>query len=148
MSEARTRFEWNSEQIEKRQALLGKIQLGLIGLAIGLLLIDQAKPWFLLPMALIFFFASRELRQTDKLNDQWQQATITLAPKSLLIEQPAIEQQRRITFRSIAQIDYRTRLGVETIHLQTQEEGTIELPAFTESEQLRKLLKEQLAPNS
>ncbi len=148
MSESPSRFEWNNEQIGKLQTLLGRIQLGLIGLAIGLLLLDLTKPWLLIPMALVFFLSSRELRKIDRLTEQWQQASITIAPRSLLIEKPANDQQQRITFRNIVDIKAHSRLGIETLVLQTREDGEIELPSFKQSDALQQRLTAQLAEES
>ncbi|WP_027856036.1 hypothetical protein [Marinobacterium jannaschii] len=148
MSESPNHFEWNDQKVTQLQSLLGRIQLGLIGLAIGLLLLDLAKPWLLVPMALLFFLSSRELRKIDNLNEQWQQSSVTLAPRSLLIEKPAQDQQQRITFRNIESVASRSRLGIEILSLTTREEGNIELPGFKESESLRQLLIAQLADHS
>lgn len=132
MTDSKPRFEWNSDLFERRHSRFGKMQMGLIGLAIGLLMMDLAKIYLLLPLALGFLWISSEQRKLDTLIAEFEDAAITLSPRSILIEQPRLDEELRIPFHEIRDCAVKRKGYLTTLVLTRKEGDPVELPGFEE----------------
>lgn len=135
MSEKQSSFEWNAEYFEKHHSIASKLQLGMIGLAIGLLLMDLAKPYTLIPLGAVFLWATFRIRKLEELTEQFDEATIKLAPRSLLLSQPALEHEERIQFRDLKAVEKSGKDQNFTITLILNDERLIDLTGFINGEE-------------
>lgn len=133
MAENKARFEWNSALFEDYHGRFSKLQMGLIGLALGLMLMDLTKIYTLLPLAFGFLWVSLQQRKVDSLRTDYEGAAITLSPRSVLIEQPAQQLEKRIPFHDIQGCSLRQKGYLVTLVLERKEAEPLELPGFIDA---------------
>lgn len=135
-------FTWDNDYFEARHGRNQKIQLGLIGLAVGLMLMDLTRWYTLAPLLIILFWASNDQRIVDKLRGEFEDASITLSPRSLLLSKPMEESEERIQFRDIEVLEQKTKGKHTTIQLQLKDDRSLDLPGFINGDACLRLLKE------
>mgnify|MGYP000270928434 CR=1 FL=1 len=149
MATEKPHFEWNTQYFEDRHGLNTKIQLGLIGLAIGLMLMNLSTLFILAPLAVALFWVSYQQVQIDKLRAQYEDASLTLAPRSLLLTTPVNEKEERIQYRDIKTVALEGK-GKKASIVLTLEERALVLTGFQNAESCVEQIKagiEQLDTN-
>lgn len=135
-------FTWDNDYFEARHGRNQKIQLGLIGLAVGLMLMDLTRWYTLTPLVLILFWASNDQRIVDKLRSEFEDASITLSPRSLLLSKPMAESEERIQYRDINSVEQKAKGKHTTLSLKLKEDRELELPGFINADECCRLLQE------
>ncbi|MBY4676299.1 hypothetical protein [Marinobacterium arenosum] len=129
MSET-TEFHWDSEHCAQKNALCNKLFFGLLGLALMVMMMDLGSPYLLGP-ALVAIFALRRAQYTyDRMELEFSDASIKLAPRSLLIRRPASANEQRINYREINQIESFKRWGISGVSLTLASGEQLQLPGF------------------
>lgn len=135
-------FTWDNDYFEARHGRNQKIQLGLIGLAVGLMLMDLTRWYTLAPLLIILFWVSNDQRIVDKLRGEFEDASITLSPRSMLLNKPMQESEERIQFRDIESLEQKVKGKHTTISLKMTEDRELDLPGFIDGDECFRLLEE------
>lgn len=138
-------FTWDNDYFEARHGRNQKIQLGLIGLAVGLMLMDLTRWYTLAPLLIILFWVSNDQRIVDKLRSEFEDSSITLSPRSLLLNKPMEESEERIQFRDIETLEQKAKGKHSTMSLKLKEDRELELPGFINGDECFRLLKEGIS---
>lgn len=144
MANEKPLFTWDNDYFEQRHSLNNKIQLGLIGLAVGLMLMDLTKIYTLAPLAIILFWVSFQQRTVDQLRDEFEDASITLSPRSLLLKKPMHESEERIHFRDIETLTKQKKGKRLTITMTLKDEQELQLTGFIDADECYQRLQEGL----
>ena len=147
MANEKPLFTWDNDYFEQRHSLNNKIQLGLIGLAVGLMLMDLTKIYTLLPLAAILFWVSFQQRNLDSLREEFEDASIALSPRSMLLSKPMEESEERIQFRDIDALEKKEKGKHTTIILTLKDERELQLAGFIDANECYQLLQEGLNPS-
>ena len=141
-----TNFSWDKAFFEKKTTLFTNLQMGFVGAALMLMMMDLSKPYLLAPLVVGLILASWYKHHIDGVKDKVKNASIQFSPKSILITLPNQESETRVRFRQIEEIDRRREhfVDVVTLYLKDDEEK-IELSAINDADALIKKLNNSIA---
>jgi|GEM_PF-1592965 len=139
-----TVFHWDSARFEKLQTWCARSQQGLIGLAIMLLMMDIASLFTLGPLFILFFVSYQAQRKLDEMLDQYENASIEVAPRSILLSQPSGKQETRYHLKELSDIRTEKKKLIESLVFTHQQEQ-VRLPGFKQAAELAQLLKDKRA---
>lgn len=124
-------FRWDKAFVEKKVTLYTNLQMGLVGAALMLMMMDLSKIYFLAPLVAALILVSWYKNHLNGLNTDYKNYRVEIAPKSLLVTNPAQESERRITFREIDEITQHQEnlVPIVTIYLK-DDAGKVILPAL------------------
>lgn len=136
-----TKFTCDKEFFEKKISLLTNLQLGFVGTALMLMMMDLSKIYLLVPLIIGLILSSWYKSNFEKIQSEVKDAYVEFAPKSLLFVQPATESEQRVTFRELEEIDCHKEnfINVITLYLKDGKEK-LQFKGFKESDQLLQTL--------
>ncbi len=134
-------FVWDKTFFEKKITLFTNLQMGFVGAALMLMMMDLSKLYLLAPLVVGLILASWYKHHIDSIKNEVKDASIQFAPKSILVTLPEQEIEKRITFREIEEIESHKEnfITIVTIYLRNGEDK-LELKAFAQPEQLTQKL--------
>lgn len=127
----KTEFRLDKAQIEKKTSLLTNLQMGFVGAALMLMMMDLSKIYLLAPLGAGLILVSWYKSQLTSIYDECKHLSVTMAPKSFLVKNPDSELEKRITFRELKEVTQHKQnfLPVVTLYLKDESEK-IELYAL------------------
>ncbi len=134
-------FVWDKTFFEKKITLFTNLQMGFVGAALMLMMMDLSKLYLLAPLVVGLILASWYKHHIDSIKNEVKDASIQFAPKSILVTLPEQEIEKRITFREIEEIGSHKEnfITIVIIYLRNGEDK-LELKAFAQPEQLTQKL--------
>jgi len=140
---SKTEFRLDKALIEKRTTLFTNLQMGFVGAALMLMMMDLSKIYLLAPLGAGLILVSWYKSHLTKVYEENKHLSVTMSPKSLLVKIPQKELEQRITFRQIKEINQHQEnfLPVVTIYLQDDSEK-LELYAVENAADFAELLTE------
>lgn len=114
-------FTFDETFIEKRTRLLTNCQLGFIGAALMLMMMDLSKLYLLAPLVVGLILSSWYKHNLDEVKTHFSGSSLEFAPKSILIKLPAQSSETRITFREIEEITLHQENFTPTISIYSKE---------------------------
>lgn len=136
-------FKSNTDLIQRRSEFCGRIQLVMLGVALMLMMMDLSKPYFLAPCLLILALCYVAQKKADNLNEQFDEAKVTLSPKTLLIETELEPKQQRIHYTDIKSVTEISLWGFKGIEIVTRTSSPMQLFGFNPV--LTKAINERLS---
>lgn len=143
-------YNWDKAFFEKRLNLFSNAQFSCIGAALMLMMMDLTKPYLLAPLIVGLIMASWLKHHYSKVSDNFLNSSVSFSPKSLLISQPKLESETRITFRQIKEVSLKQDNFIPVLVIEideSAEEEDIELVGFEKPElfltQLETAINEQ-----
>lgn len=127
-----THFNWDTERFEQLSNRCTQIMLGLMGLALMLMMMDLASPLILAPAAVVILITRSIQSFSEHLSTEFEDAEISLSPKTLLIKQPSIDDEKRLRYQDITEVEAFTKWRIQGIRLKRGEQDAIELIGFPE----------------
>lgn len=97
-------FAWDKAFFEKRLHLLTNLQMGFVGAALMLMMMNLSKIYLLLPLGIGLVLASWYKHHMDSVQDEINGLEVSFSPKSLLIKNSVNSSEQRIQFREIDEI--------------------------------------------
>lgn len=130
-------YSWDKEFFEKKITLFTNIQMGAVGAALMLMMMDLSKLYLLVPLVAGLILSSWYKHHISKTSDEVKGTRVTFSPKSILITMPNQELESRITFREIDEIAVHRENFIEIITLYLKDDDEkVELKAVKNSAQL------------
>lgn len=124
-------FKSNTDLIQRRSELCGRIQLIMLGIALMLMMMDLSKPYFLAPCLLVLALCYFAQKKADSLNEQFEDAQITLSPKTLLVEMGQEPKQQRIHYTDIQNASEVSQWGLKGVEITLKTSTPIQLFGFS-----------------
>ena len=94
------------------------------------MMMNLASIYLLIPGVILIFVIRMAQQYYDQLLAEFDEAEITLSPKTLMISQPSTGSERRIRYKEITEIKPLKRWGISGIVLHLGEQDSIELAGF------------------
>ncbi|WP_415896354.1 hypothetical protein ACMXYX_09605 [Neptuniibacter sp. QD72_48] len=139
-------YHWDKEFFEKKISLLTNCQLGFVGAALMLMMMNLSKIYLLAPLGVGLILASWYKHHLEQTKDQMKNMSVEIAPKSILLKLPSEETETRVTFREIEEINQHKENMVQIITLYLKEnEDKLEIKALKDSDKFVSTLKTQMA---
>ncbi|MGH1430995.1 MAG: hypothetical protein ACRBB4_07750 [Neptuniibacter sp.] len=140
---SKTEFRLDKALIEKKTTLFTNLQMGFVGAALMLMMMDLSKIYLLAPLGAGLILVSWYKSHLSKVYEENKHLSVTMSPKSLLVKIPQKELEQRITFRQIKEINQHQEnfMPVVTIYLQHDSEK-LELYAVENAADFAELLTE------
>lgn len=104
MEKTKLSFAWDNAFFEKKLSLLTNLQLGFVGAALMLMMMDLSKLFLLAPLVVGLILASWYKHHLESVKSEIEGLSVELAPKSLLITLPANQEEIRVLFREIESV--------------------------------------------
>lgn len=138
-----TEFRLDKALIEKKTTLFTNLQMGFVGAALMLMMMDLSKIYLLAPLGAGLILVSWYKSQLTKVYEEYKHLSVTMAPKSLLVKIPQSDLEQRVTFRQIKEVNQHQEhfLPVVTIYLK-DDSKKLELPAVENAAHFAELLTE------
>lgn len=139
----KTEFRLDKALIEKKTSLFTNLQMGFVGTALMLMMMDLSKIYLLAPLGAGLILVSWYKSQFTNVYEEFKHLSVTMAPKSLLVKKPESDLEKRITFRELKEITQHKQnfLPVVTLYLEDDSEK-VELHALENSAEFADLLTE------
>ncbi|WP_067867650.1 hypothetical protein [Neptuniibacter marinus] len=135
-------YTWDKAFFEKRSTLFSNFQMGFIGAALMLMMMDLSKIYLLAPLVVGLILSSWYKHNLDNIKDEMKGCTLTFSPKSIFISFPQLETESRITFREIDEVEAHKENFVHIISLYLkQDDKKVQLKGMKDTEQLIQQLK-------
>tara|TARA_Y100000782_G_scaffold115503_2_gene159253 strand:+ start:11902 stop:12393 length:492 start_codon:yes stop_codon:yes gene_type:complete len=129
-------YSWDKEFFEKKITFFTNLQLGSVGAALMLMMMNLSKLYLLAPLVIVLILASWYKHHITKVSDEVKNSSVTFSPKSVLVTIPNQEIESRVTFRQIDEIGIHKENFIETVTLYLKEdEDKIELKAIKNAKQ-------------
>jgi len=96
---SKTAFNLDKALIEKKTSLFTNLQMGFVGAALMLMMMDLSKLYLLAPLGAGLILVSWYKSQFTTLYDECKNLSVEMAPKSLLVTNPVCDLEKRVTFR-------------------------------------------------
>ncbi|WP_286238263.1 hypothetical protein [Neptuniibacter halophilus] len=145
MSLSDSTFHWDQAFFERKLGLLTNLQLGFVGAALMLLMMDLSRWYFLLPLAGGLMWISWQKQRLDRIRREVSGLQISLAPKSLLLKRTLNNQEQRITFREISHLETDKREGLDTFALVMRDDkGPVLIRGMQQQDQLLRQLQQAI----
>lgn len=128
---ATTTFSWDESHCEKLANRCTQIMLGLMGLALMLMMMDMASIFILAPAGTTVLITRLAQRHYEEIMETFEEAKVTLAPRTLQLEQTATEEALRIRYKDIDSIERFSKWGIAAIRLNVKEREPVELHGFS-----------------
>ena len=136
-------FTFDSAFIDKRARLLSNCQLGFIGAALMLMMMDLSKFYILAPLGAGLILSSWYKHNLEEVKARFAGNSVEFAPKSILIKQPAQALETRISFREIEEITLHQENFIPTISIYLKDSDKIVLKALKAPAQLQQSLQDK-----
>lgn len=135
-------YQWDKAFVEKKVTLYTNLQMGLVGAALMLMMMDLSKLYFLAPLVGGLILVSWYKSHLNKLHDEFKNYSVEIAPKSLLVRIPEKNAERRVLFREIEDMDLHSEnlVPIVTLYLEEDKEKVV-LPAMKEADEFLKQLR-------
>ena len=141
MDNSNPSFIWDKDFFEKKTTLFTNLQLGFVGAALMLLMMDLSKLYLLAPLAVVVILASWYKSNLERVKDEFKNTTVEFAPKSLLIKKPAADFEERVIFHQLEEFTEHKENFVSVITLYLNNDADkIELKAIKNSDDLMQQL--------
>lgn len=139
----KTEFRLDKALIEKKTSLFTNLQMGFVGAALMLMMMDLSKIYLLAPLGAGLILVSWYKSQFTSIYEEFKHLSVTMAPNSLLVKKPASDLEKRITFRELKEITQHKQnfLPVVTLYLEDDSEK-VELHALENAAEFADLLTE------
>ena len=139
----KTEFRLDKALIEKKTSLFTNLQMGFVGAALMLMMMDLSKIYLLAPLGAGLILVSWYKSQFTNVYEEFKHLSVTMAPKSLLVKKPASDLEKRITFRELKEITQHKQnfVPVVTLYLEDNSEK-VELHALENAAEFADLLTE------
>jgi len=128
---ATTTFNWDESHCEKLANRCTQIMLGLMGLALMLMMMDMASIFILAPAGIAVLLTRLAQRHYEQVLETFEEAQVTLAPRTLELAQPATKATLRIRYGDINSIESFSKWGISAIRLNVKEREPVELHGFS-----------------
>jgi hypothetical protein len=139
-------YIWDKAFFEKKLTLFSNLQMGFIGAALMLMMMDLSKVYLLAPLVVGLILTSWYKHNLDSIKDEIKGCSLTFAPKSILVSFPELNKTTRITFRDIDEVEAHNENFVQVINLYLKNgEEKVQLKAMANGEQLIQQLKTAIA---
>lgn len=134
MEKTQISFDWNEAFFEKRINLLTNCQMGFVGAALMLMMMNLSKIYLLLPLGIGLVLVSWYKSHLDKSREEVKHSSVSFSPKSILFKCPALDQERRVEFRQIEEVTLHKEHMMEiiTIYLKGDKEK-LEIKGLSQS---------------
>lgn len=131
MDHSNPSFNWDKDYFEKKTTLFTNLQLGFVGAALMLMMMDLSKFYLLAPLAIGLILASWYKSNLETVKEEFKNTTVEFAPKSLLIKKPAVDFEQRVIFHQLEEVTEHKEnfISVVTLYL-NNDAGKIELKAL------------------
>lgn len=140
---ANKEFQLDKVLFEKRATLYTNTQMGLVGAALMLMMMDLSKAYLLAPLIAIFILASWYKNHLNGLHDEFKNYHVEIAPKSVLLVKPQdqVQPEKRILFREIEEVTQHQEnfIPVFTLYLKGNADK-VSLPALQHGEEFVDML--------
>ncbi|MCP4596754.1 hypothetical protein [Neptuniibacter sp.] len=137
MDNSNPSFIWDKEFFEKKTTLFTNLQMGFVGAALILMMMDLSKLYLLSPLAVGLILASWYKSNLETVKDEFKNTTVEFAPKSLLIKKPAVDFEQRVIFHQLEEVTEHKENFVSVITLYLNNDADkIELKAIKNSDEL------------
>lgn len=134
-------FIWDKDFFEKKTTLFTNLQLGFVGAALMLLMMDLSKIYLLAPLAVGLILVSWYKSNLETVKEEFKNTTVEFAPKSLLIKKPAVDFEERVIFHQLEEVTEHKENFVSVITLYLNNDADkIELKAIKNSDDLMQQL--------
>jgi hypothetical protein len=139
----KTEFRLDKALIEKKISMFTNLQMGFVGAALMLMMMDLSKIYLLAPLGAGLILVSWYKSQFTSVYEEFKHLSVTIAPKSLLVKKPESDLEKRITFRELKEITQHKQnfLPVVTLYLKDDSEK-VELHALENPSEFADLLTE------
>ena len=139
----KTEFRLDKALIEKKTSLFTNLQMGFVGAALMLMMMDLSKIYLLAPLGAGLILVSWYKSQFTSVYEEFKHLSVTMAPKSLLVKNPESDLEKRITFRELKEVTQHKQnfLPVVTLYLEDDSEK-VELHALDNATEFADLLTE------
>jgi len=149
VGKADTTYYWDKAFFEKKVSLLTNCQLGFVGAALMLMMMDLSRIYLLAPLVVGLILASWYKQNIEKVKSQVEHMSVEIAPKSILLKQPNQSLEQRITFREIEEItEHKENLIVVTTLYLKGEQDKVEIKALKDAEIFSRDLNAKMAEQS
>ncbi len=135
-------FTWDKEFLSKRLNLLTNFQLGFVGAALMLMMMNLSKIYLLLPLGIGLIFTTGYKSYLNAVTDEVTGLEVSFSPKSILIKIPAKNLEQRIQFREINGVTQSKKYSVPVVTLYLNgKKDKIELRGLADSNSFIEQLK-------
>ena len=120
----KTEFNLDKALIERKATLFTNCQMGFVGVALMLMMMDLSKIYLLAPLGAGLILVSWYKSQMTSTFEEFKYSSVSMAPKSLLFKKPSSDLEQRITFRELEEVTLHQQhfLPVVTLYLKGDSE--------------------------